>query len=461
MLILFSAENHRSIAGEQTLSMVASKQYDKERDEERRAIRENKLIRERLPGLANTSYLRTAAVYGSNASGKTTLVSAIGLMKKMVNTSAANSSHKGLPYYPFKLDPGYAELPTTFFISFLWGGVRYEYEFSYNKRAIVSESLYSFPKGQPRKIFTRDAGESGPEIDSPRFKVDKTVVSLLNDDCLLLSFIYAHPNFAGYESVKNVGDFFEHGLIVIDGGFLGRDVSARATRVLEGSQGSDFQRMMMRKMVCEADVGITDVEVREQEIPEKALRLRDALQRTVDQFSQEADGKAVLSAPDDTFKYVVFKHGAGEGASEFEEYEESLGTRRLFGLSTYIAQACETDATLVVDEFDSSLHPLLALNIIDLFQGKGAVRRRAQLVFTAHQVALLMNDVLDRDQIWFTKKNDAGNTSLYPLSDYSPRKGEAIWRGYLLGRYDAIPVIPDLFGIVPDESGVDKEDRVE
>lgn len=137
---------------------------------------------------------------------------------------------------------------------------------------------------------------------------------------------------------------------------------------------------------------------------------------------------------------------------EFDEYEESLGTRRLFSLSSFIAQAYETDATLVIDELDSSLHPLLALNIIKLFQGEGNVDKRAQLVFTTHQVAFLMNDTFDRDQIWFTKKNGDGSTSLYPLSDYSPRKGEAIWRGYLLGRYDAIPAIPDLFGILPSES---------
>ena len=160
-------------------------------------------------------------------------------------------------------------------------------------------------------------------------------------------------------------------------------------------------------------------------------------------------------------KRVVFTHGAGDGQHEFEAYEESLGTRRLFDLSGYIVQAYETDATLVVDGLDSSLHPLLALNIINLFQSKAAVGSHAQLVFTAHQIAFLMNDVLDRDQIWFTKKGDAGNMSLCPLSDYSPRKGESIWKGYLLGRYDAVPLIPDMFGIVPNEPGVDEEAGVE
>ena len=459
MLILFSAENYRSIAGEQTLSMVASKQCGRERDKERRAIRENKLIRERFPGLANTSYLRTAAVYGSNASGKTTLVSAIGLMRTMVNTSAANSNRKGLLYYPFKLDQGYAERPTTFFVSFVWGGIRYEYEFSYNERAIVSESLYSFPKGRPRKIFMRSAGENGPEINAPGFRAGKAVASLLNDDCLFLSFIYAHPNFAGYESVKNVGDFFERGLIVIDGGL---DGFSRTARVLEGSEGTDRQRMMMRKLVSGADVGITDAEVREEGFFERAIRLRDAAGKTADQYAREAEAEA-MRPPEGigTSKRVVFTHGAGDGQHEFEAYEESLGTRRLFDLSGYIAQAYETDATLVVDGLDSSLHPLLALNIINLFQSKAAVGSHAQLVFTAHQIAFLMNDVLDRDQIWFTKKGDVGNMSLYPLSDYSPRKGESIWKGYLLGRYDAVPLIPDMFGIVPNEPGVDEEAGVE
>ena len=460
MLILFSAENYRSIAEEQTLSMVASKQYDKERSEERKAVREKKLIRDRLPGLVNVSYLRTAAIYGSNASGKSTLINAMGIMKRMVNRSAELSGRADLPYEPFRFNSDYVEKPTTFFVSFLWGGVRYEYEFSFNGEMIVSESLYSYPKGQPRKIFTRIAGESGPEIEA-RFKVDKTIASLLNDDCLFLSFVYDHPNFVGYESVKDAGDFFENGLIVITGSLPGRKGYSRTLRVIEGSEGTDYQRSLISKMLHEADVGITGTEVRDQEYPEEMLKIRDALRQTVNRLAQDAGSKAVLDSGKTSSKYVVFTHGVGDGAREFDEYEESLGTRRLFSLSSFIAQAYETDATLIVDELDSSLHPLLALNIISLFQGDGTSEKRAQLVFTAHQVAFLMNDIFDRDQIWFTKKNGNGSTGLYPLSDYSPRKGEAIWRGYLLGRYDAIPAIPDLFGIVPNASDAAEEIKVQ
>lgn len=459
MLILFSAENYRSIAEEQTFSMVASKQYDKEKDKERKAVREKKLMRDKLPGLANTSYLRTAAIYGSNASGKSTLISAMSLMKSMVVRSARVSGRGRLPYYPFRFDSDYAEKPTTFFASFLWVGVRYEYEFSFTESAIVEESLYSYPKGQPRKIFTRSIGEDGIEIEA-RFKVDKTLLSLLNDDCLFLSFVYAHPNFAGFEFVKDAGDFFDRGLIVVTGNHnMGpRNSRSRTARVIEGANGTDFQREMIQRMLHEADFGITGAEVREQEMPEE---LRLILHSERNRLAHGEDDDAPVPTELRTFKSVVFTHGIGDEAREFEMREESLGTQQLFNLSSYIAEAYETDATLVIDELDSSLHPLLALNIINLFQSDAAINKHAQLILTAHQVAFLMNDTFDRDQIWFTKKSGNGSTCLYPLSDYSPRKGEAIWRGYLLGRYDAIPAIPDLFGILPSEATVTEDARAQ
>ena len=129
---------------------------------------------------------------------------------------------------------------------------------------------------------------------------------------------------------------------------------------------------------------------------------------------------------------------------------------QVFSLSSFIGEALENDATLVVDELDASMHPILAKRVVQMFERpelKGDEKekeneRSAQLIFTAHQTYLMSGNTLERDQIWLTDKGPDGGTVLYPLSDYSPRKGEPIAQGYLLGRYAGVPVLPEDFGVL-------------
>jgi uncharacterized protein len=139
--------------------------------------------------------------------------------------------------------------------------------------------------------------------------------------------------------------------------------------------------------------------------------------------------------------------------------DESLGTMQMFSLSSFIGEALENDATLVVDELDASMHPILSKQIVEMFERRELADRSAQLIFTAHQTYLMSGGTLERDQIWLTDKGPDGGTVLYPLSDYSPRKGEPIAQGYLLGRYAAVPVLPEDFGMLPssDKGGEDND----
>jgi AAA15 family ATPase/GTPase len=123
--------------------------------------------------------------------------------------------------------------------------------------------------------------------------------------------------------------------------------------------------------------------------------------------------------------------------------EESAGTRRLFALAGPWMDIINHGYLVFIDEMETSLHPLLVKELVKLIQNAESNSLGAQVVFTTHSPTLLDTELLRRDQIWFTEKDENGATKLYPLSDYQPRKGEAIAKGYLAGRYGAVPFIPE------------------
>lgn len=433
MLILFSAENYRSIRKEQELNLVASPYYSgKKSDMQAQENRERQLIRKRLPGLTGKSYLRSAAIYGANGSGKSNVIHAICTMQKIVRSSSTYAPDDSLPYDPFILDDTSKGEPTKFFAAFEWERIRYEYEFSYDSTHIVDEQLCAFPKGLRRTLYTRTAdADSKPVIqDSSYLPVDKGVASMLNPNMLLLSLLYGHPGVQGFGTIKPVGDFFKNGLIVLDqvrDRWLDFPVSGE---VLDGGLGTEYERNLVQKMMQDSDIGIT-----------KANVVRKAVKRPSEDGSE--NGKDVVQ------KTVVLQHHGTDGEGSINLIDESLGTMQVFSLSSFIGEALENDATLVVDELDASMHPILSKQIVEMFERKELTDRSAQLIFTAHQTYLMSGGTLERDQIWLTDKGPDGGTLLYPLSDYSPRKGEPISRGYLLGRYAAVPVLPEDFGMLP------------
>jgi len=129
---------------------------------------------------------------------------------------------------------------------------------------------------------------------------------------------------------------------------------------------------------------------------------------------------------------------------EFDLEEESAGTRRLFDLLGLWQTALDKGLTLFVDELDASMHPLMVRKLIQSYHDPEINRNDAQLVFTTHDTSLLSPANIRRDQVWFTKKDAEGSTRLYSLEDYRPRKDEALEKGYLAGRYGAIPYLAEM-----------------
>jgi hypothetical protein len=141
---------------------------------------------------------------------------------------------------------------------------------------------------------------------------------------------------------------------------------------------------------------------------------------------------------------VRLTHRAGEREVDMAAYQESWGTKVWFGMIGLVIDALREGSVLLADELEASLHPALAAALVDLFQSQRSNPNRAQLIFNSHQVTLMGEagePRLGRDQIWLTEKDEDGSTRLYPLVDLAPRRGEAITRRYLAGRYGGTPIL--------------------
>lgn len=140
---------------------------------------------------------------------------------------------------------------------------------------------------------------------------------------------------------------------------------------------------------------------------------------------------------------VKFLHNTGKGAVSLDLADESQGTQKLFAFSGPWLDVLTQGKVLVVDELNTSLHPLLVRHLVNLFHNAKTNLRNAQLLITTHDTSLLDPDIYRRDQVWFTEKDTHGATHLYSLVEFKPRKNEAFERGYLKGRYGALPFIGD------------------
>ena len=428
MLIKFELENFRSVRDSMELSLAAINYYKEHRDE---------LLEKTLPGLSGVRFLRAAAIFGPNASGKSTVFQGLRTMQDIVLRSASMPSSTELPYRPYLLDESSRTKPTSFFVAFVSEGVRYEYSFSYTAAIVTEEKLSAFPKGREqvwfvRKTSERQNGNLGTHINGSSFlRVPAALLPLLNDNALLLSLLANYPKYEGSIKVKPVVDWFAKGLMMLDRGPKTISDYPFSGEILDG-EGTEFQRSFIQNMIRKADVGISETKVERVPFPEE-LRRSDLL-NLLEEHEQPEE-----------YKTVVFEHDSQFGKVKFNINDESDGTYQLFSLSGHIAQALEGGATLFVDEIDASLHPILVREVVRCFLSPGSNSNDAQLVFTAHNPCLLDEDLLRRDQVWLTEKSQ-GATELYPLSEYSPRNDESLVSGYLLGRYSATPLVPACFG---------------
>lgn len=384
MLIQFTVENHRSIKNSAVISFAASK--DKSFEEYL------------LHPDAKKTLLPTLAIYGANAAGKSNLLHAMMTMREMVAGNAAKAS-KGqkLPWEPF----GGAKEPTTFEIMFIYKGIRYTYGFSFDAKKIYKEYLFHWPNGREALIFSR---ENGVYEFRENINEQMTLSSRTPDNKLYL----VSSNDWNLPQTENAYRWFLEKLIFL----MDREPAASET-VAHIASGDDKKARILKELLL-ADLGITDVAIK------------------------NSLGKVpVITAT----HRIINEDGSTEYFQLFME-QESAGTQHFFSRIGGWLQALENGALLAVDEIEDSLHPLLTKRLIEMVQDKAMNSNGAQLIFTTHDAILLDLNFFRRDQIWFAEKNEKTcATELYSLASFSPRKGENVRKGYLQGRFGAIPFI--------------------
>ena len=423
MLVEFSVENYRSILNRQTLSLAASGYY---KDLEQLNTFDPGLI-ERLPRL-----LRSSVIYGPNASGKSALVRALNFMRdSVINSAKESQANEEIDTQPFKLTAASRAGDSEFEVIFIEEGIRYQYGFRYNKQRFTEEWLFAYPEGRAQRWFQR-AYDPATGRDEYRFSTAFRGGRKRQDwrdqtraNALFLSTALQLNN----QQLKPVLNWFQQRLRV-----MGPHLTMVGPGYTINCCKDDAQKQRVLDFLNSAGLSISDIHIRT-ELFSPDLLPKDMPVALRDEITQQMTGKEVVK--------VSFLHEDMENHEliEFSDDEESDGTRALFAFAGPWLDVLENKRVLVVDELDTSLHPLLVHYLVKRLHHQDS---QAQLIFTTHDTTILSQKILRRDQVWFMEKNDKHSTQLYPLSDFSPRDNEAIERGYLNGRYGGIPFLKDL-----------------
>jgi uncharacterized protein len=418
MLLRFGVENYLSIRDYQEINLTATKLTDDATD----LINRKKLPSPLLPSIA---------IYGANASGKSNLISAFYFMiRGILHSYSHGKEEKGAPLNYFRLDNESKTRPCKFDIDFFHDEVRYHYGYSMNDKVIQEEWLYAYPHGKRQIWFYRNIDESPKLYFGKNLKGKlKTIEELTKPNSLFLSTAAE----ANHDQLSNIYKYFENRYEVYES-IKNEELNLKSLLEME-----EVKKLYI-DFLKEADIGILDIKVEEKDfdVPDDVMLRAKEFESA---FNQHTKLSAKLTIPEKR-EMIFFGHKAKDREPVyFPPYMESDGTLALLSLLRPVFYALATGSILFIDEIESSLHPLLSNKIIRLFNKSSANLNGAQIIFTTHDTNLLANDFLRRDQVWFTEKNSEGATHIFPLSDIKTRKGDNLEKGYLQGRFGAIPYL--------------------
>jgi len=419
MLVDFKVKNFRSIKEEQLLSMVASSQKE--------FIDTHTF----LPTTSkNLSLVKTAAIYGANAAGKSNILKAMEAMQEIVLESSSRYQRGDkLPVKPFLFDNEVNE-PTEFEINFFYDKVRYQYGFATTEEIITEEWLIAYPKGRPQNWFARAYDKRKKEYqwqfgDKLTGKKQLWQESTRSNALFLSTAVQLNS-----EQLKPVFDWFADKLKIT--GVIGWNPSFTMKLC------SDVKcKENILKFLKMADMDIEDIEVEKEDFDPSKLP-EDMPAEIREDIIKEMKGKEVIKEA----KFYHLDNYGRKVAIDFDD--ESDGTRKLFSFIGPWLDSLENGNVLLIDELHDNFHPLMVKFLIEMFHNREMNTSNAQLIFTTHETSVLNQDIFRRDQIWFCEKQNRA-TTLYPLTDFSPRKGvEDLEKGYLSGRYGALPFFQDI-----------------
>ena len=397
MLCQFSVRNFKSIRDAVTFDMQATAISE----------HEDRIIKDKDEEL----YLPVSAVYGPNGGGKSNVLEALhSLVTKVLRPLYATSNNeeiaikmKKLVIEPFAFDEETRNKPTEFELFFRTEMAEYRYELTVKREIIEYERLdrIKLDTGRKSALFERDEDEITLKGAFSRLKTSDE----LSDTLPLLS--YLGITYRKNEVVQDVLDWFDEEI-----NFLNYGNPMQELRMAV-SKSEDVKKLMLQ-MIQEMDLDIVDFRVEEKE--------NDRIE-------------------------VFTKHIIDEYEAELNLFDESSGTKKLFGLLPFIAKSLLKGTTLVIDELDAKIHPVLLKYLIMTFSDMEKNKKGAQLIFTSHDLSTMNSEVFRRDEIWFVAKGNRQNSKLYSLVEFKNKKGESVRKDakfdkqFLEGKYGADPYL--------------------
>lgn len=358
--------------------------------------------------------LKSVGLFGPNASGKSNILKAITFCCRMILESHLHNEGVTFNFEPFKFD-GYPEKPSKFLVDFVCEDVEYEYSFELTREHIIEESLYHYPMGRRAKVFVRDA--------DGKYGFGTGIIAKPSDVALNTSeknLFLSRASSMNREFAQKLYRYFMNQ-------FLLGLVNVNDLMILDSF--NTYKKVILKALeICDTD--ITDIEVRKEQVPAPVLPIPG---------QTEISYKLVDILRFKTFhrnqKDVMFDMGM----------EESNGTKKLFQILIRLLDVVKNKKGILMDEFDMGLHVRLADFILDLIHASES----SQLLFTSHNTNLIDIKRLRRDQIVFVNKTEDGATAVYSLYDFKDfRENMDAEKGYIQGRFDAVPYVDSSVGSI-------------
>lgn len=412
MILEFSVKNFLSFKEKVTFSMIANS---------------NKELNDNYVEIGGNKVLKSAAIYGANASGKSNLFKILTLVVLMLRSSNSVDINAKLPLIPFKLDKGSVNKPSEFEIKFIFDETRYVYGFIADKDKIYDEYLYYYPNGRETKIFDRT------NINEYSYtQKDEKILREIEAKNAQNKFFLATATNWNFDKTKAAYNFLTNGIGTCNNLEILKNMAYKMYET-----NPDYLKDFAIDFLQKADFNIEDYQISQIDVPGEFLT-------AIPEFITK-------TLPDKPKAYqVLFKHKNSDNYLSIDE--ESLGTQMIFAFIPFLADSLKNKKVLIIDELDKSLHPFLVQYIVEIFNDAEINKNGSQLIFNTHDTNLLDLNILRRDQIWFTEKNsETGESDLYSLSDFSVRKQENVEKGYMLGRYGAVPFIKNDFNLWEEE----------
>lgn len=425
MLLEFSVGNFRSIRDVESISFVASSVVSKNKEVDETNV---------FQATDKLRVLKTLAIYGANASGKSNFIKALDMFRYVITGSLTNNKSLRFINQSYLLSTETVDKPTYFQAFFIIEGITYRYGFEITKNEIASEWLFGTPKTREVNFFTREFQKL--DINKKQFKEGYRLQDLLENenpifrkDALLISTL---ATFNGELSQK-IQHLFDN-LIPITG--LTHTTIRKAVDEVMYKNDSILQNTL--NLLEYADTGINDLLVKEFTSNEAVI------------------GKQDNSPDNDNIKRILVGHKKFDAQFNIVDksvlfdldLNESEGTLKLYELAPFIFETLENGGVLAIDEFDARLHPRLSKKIIEIFNDPRTNPKNAQLLVVTHDTNLLSANLFRRDQILFVEKDKYGASHLYSLAAFKGVRNDASFESdYLMGRYGAVPFLNNLTSV--------------